>query len=286
MNSVMQAILHCTPLIDYFMGGQTEGRPPHSRLSCSKDGCMCCLLDDLIMACYSGETTPISPTALLQALWHGSAHGLIGYEQQDAHEMLIELRNLLHTHAGGSSFNCQCIVHRLFAGVLQSVVTCGHCQASTECLDPFLDLSLEVASTLTQSFFRFIQPEKLPPHSYTCPSCHRNQQDAGKQLLIRTAPPILTIHLKRFEHPANAKLDQPVSFPFSLALGPFSTEPHPSASYRLFAVVGHVGSLDSGHYTAHVKHDDQWYWVDDAQVHRVTEAHVQAANAYLLFYEK
>lgn len=38
--------------------------------------------------------------------------------------------------------NCECIVHKTFAGVLQSNVTCLRCGNVTTTFDPMLDISL------------------------------------------------------------------------------------------------------------------------------------------------
>ena len=83
---------------------------------------------------------------------------MAGYVQQDAHEFLIAILNSLHGHfkgtvklhteilnwnnyinnhclgeVNGSTIekvddNCQCIIHQIFAGNLQSDVTCQNCR--------------------------------------------------------------------------------------------------------------------------------------------------------------
>ncbi|KAJ1831753.1 hypothetical protein LPJ63_004051 [Coemansia sp. RSA 2711] len=79
-----------------------------------------------------------------------------------------------------------------------------------------------------------------------------------------------------------------------------ATHSNPACCYRLFAVIDHVGALDSGHYTAYALHRNQWYLFDDARVTRVAvrdvlafadEARVRAGrpakgSAYMAFYVK
>lgn len=108
---------------------------------------------------------------------------------------------------------------------------------------------------------------------------------AYKRYLIATAPPILIIHLKRFQqvskHPSFSsfssgfkKLDDFVSFPEYLDLGPYlaphkedfglgtdGVEQRPElplrskgrekCMYRLYAVVVHIGNMLGGHYIAY-----------------------------------
>ncbi|GAA5959948.1 hypothetical protein JCM21900_001436 [Sporobolomyces salmonicolor] len=70
------------------------------------------------------------------------------------------------------------------------------------------------------------------------------------------------------------------------------------ARYRLYAVVVHFGTIDTGHYAAYVlsnrygKGDDagkgerRWFYVSDEDVSHVTEQEVLKCNAYMLFYER
>uniref|UniRef100_T1ITV3 Ubiquitin carboxyl-terminal hydrolase n=1 Tax=Strigamia maritima TaxID=126957 RepID=T1ITV3_STRMM len=57
--------------------------------------------------------------------------------------------------------------------------------------------------------------------------------------------------------------------------------------YSLFAVVNHIGTIETGHYTAYIRqHRDQWFKCDD---HLITKASVQDvldSEGYLLFYHK
>ena len=85
------------------------------------------------------------------------------------------------------------------------------------------------------------------------------------QLLIYSAPPVLTIHLKRFEASSFElrKVNRHVQFGERLDLAPFCSsvsqdlpQMHPGqrrSLYSLFGVVEHSGRLTSGHYTAYVR---------------------------------
>eukprot|EP00826_Nyctotherus_ovalis_P008831 TRINITY_DN12295_c0_g3_i1.p3 TRINITY_DN12295_c0_g3~~TRINITY_DN12295_c0_g3_i1.p3 ORF type:complete len:169 (-),score=52.19 TRINITY_DN12295_c0_g3_i1:132-638(-) len=56
--------------------------------------------------------------------------------------------------------------------------------------------------------------------------------------------------------------------------------------YRLYAVSTHSGSIYGGHYTAHVKHGDKWYYASDSHVSLESLKSALNAEAYILFYER
>eukprot|EP00177_Eucheuma_denticulatum_P001969 GFKZ01003521.1.p1 GENE.GFKZ01003521.1~~GFKZ01003521.1.p1 ORF type:complete len:735 (-),score=68.27 GFKZ01003521.1:1591-3795(-) len=56
--------------------------------------------------------------------------------------------------------------------------------------------------------------------------------------------------------------------------------------YDLFAVVNHVGKIDSGHYTAMVRREGHWFRCDDEKVSRLKDVGkvIRSEAAYLVFY--
>ncbi|BES92394.1 ubiquitin carboxyl-terminal hydrolase [Nesidiocoris tenuis] len=124
---------------------------------------------------------------------------------------------------------------------------------------------------------------------------------ATKQLLICQAPPVLILHLKRFQVQLHSvrKLNKHVIFPLILDLAPFCSSIGDSNSkhnidqpmyYSLYGIVEHRGSLNSGHYVAYVKTCEggqtRWYCISDSHVDEVTEERVLKTPAYLLFYSR
>ncbi|KAM3874735.1 ubiquitin carboxyl-terminal hydrolase 16-like [Diretmus argenteus] len=140
--------------------------------------------------------------------------------------------------------------------------------------------------------------------------------DALKQMLISSPPPVLTLHLKRFQQTRTGicKVNRHVHFPVVLDLAPFCavecknvTEGDAQVLYGLYGIVEHSGTMRSGHYTAYVKVRPQcpasssnglpaqgdaeppkgsWFHISDTSVQPVTESKVQGSQAYLLFYER
>ncbi|XP_072471036.1 ubiquitin carboxyl-terminal hydrolase 16 isoform X2 [Notamacropus eugenii] len=115
--------------------------------------------------------------------------------------------------------------------------------------------------------------------------------NAKKQMLISLAPPILTLHLKRFQQNV--------------------AEGNTKVLYSLYGVVEHSGTMRRGHYTAYVKArtsnshlcnlvisgtspqefenestKGQWFHISDTHVQAVPATKVLNSQAYLLFYER
>jgi ubiquitin carboxyl-terminal hydrolase 22/27/51 len=106
-----------------------------------------------------------------------SKQNMAGYAQQDAHEYFISLIDEIHKNCKHqTSQDCNCIVHKVFGGFLQSEVTCSKCNNSTCTDDPFLDLSLELKkgkkkkSGVLECLEDYTLSEKLEYHCKECDS--------------------------------------------------------------------------------------------------------------------
>ncbi|XP_034403973.1 ubiquitin carboxyl-terminal hydrolase 16 [Cyclopterus lumpus] len=179
--------------------------------------------------------------------------------------------------------------------------------------------------------FYFTEVETLTQNnSLLCVTCTKRQPnkdntggaqkyvytDALKQMLISSPPPVLTLHLKRFQQNGYSicKVNRHVHFPLILDLAPFCavqcknlTEGDAQILYSLYGIVEHSGTMRSGHYTAYVKvrpecHNPSsngltaeghveptrgsWFHISDTSVQPVSQSKVQSCQAYLLFYER
>uniref|UniRef100_A0A8C6ST29 Ubiquitin carboxyl-terminal hydrolase n=1 Tax=Neogobius melanostomus TaxID=47308 RepID=A0A8C6ST29_9GOBI len=172
--------------------------------------------------------------------------------------------------------------------------------------------------------FQFTEVETLTQNnSLLCVTCTKRQRagkpgadskknvytDALKQMLISSPPPVLTLHLKRFQQTGFSicKVNRHVQFPMVLDLAPFcasdcknTVEGDSRVLYSLYGIVEHSGTMRSGHYTAYVKvrprcvrsqsnglsDQGSWFHISDTSVQPVTESKVQSCQAYLLFYER
>ncbi|XVE81347.1 hypothetical protein DITRI_Ditri15bG0056400 [Diplodiscus trichospermus] len=131
------------------------------------------------------------------------------------------------------------------------------------------------------------------------------KRNAIKRVLIKKAPPILTVHLKRFSQDARgrlSKLNGHVNFRETMDLRPYvdpRCEDRDNCIYRLVGVVEHMGTMRGGHYVAYVRGGEKrkekaetervsspWYYASDLSVRQASLEEVLRCEAYILFYEK
>jgi ubiquitin C-terminal hydrolase len=173
------------------------------------------------------------------------------------------------------------------------------------------------AITLEECLEAFAKEEQLEAY---CSKCKDVCMQTTRLTLWRL-PPVLVIHLKRFQYTTTLrrKLRDLVVFPIegldvsmiaapdgrlSTGLGNASKTATlnddatvttddtshsisgPSSLYDLYAVIHHQGALSGGHYVASIKSesDGQWRLFNDAQIYEIHARDVVDPSAYILFY--
>ncbi len=214
----------------------------------------------------------------------------------------------------------QSILVDLFQGQLRNTMTCRYrissgvdvggdrsCGHVNVKFDPFMYLSLPISErcrTLDDCLNLFCEEEFLSgDERWFCSKCQR-LVDATKKIDLFMLPPILIIHLKRFEYNSHrwTKIDQSLSYPINnWDLSDFVKRKRGNSTttnhgifpmYDLYAVLHHEGDVGYGHYTAHAKNrfDGEWYIFNDSQCHRKVMNHNQdyesSSSAYCLFYNR
>ncbi|KAM5221423.1 ubiquitin carboxyl-terminal hydrolase 51 [Ctenodactylus gundi] len=251
MNCIVQALTHIPLLKDFFLSDK------HKCIMTSPSLCLVCEMCSLFHAMYSGSRTPHIPYKLLHLTWIHAQH-LAGYRQQDAHEFLIAILDVLHRHSKDDSVEqeasdpncCNCIIDQIFTGGLQSDVTCQACHSVSTTIDPCWDISLDLPGScatfnsqipekagstvsrnnhvpgipsLTDCLQWFTRPEHLGSSAkIKCSSC-QSYQESTKQLTVKKLPIVACFHLKRFEHVGKQrqKINTFISFPLELDMTPF-----------------------------------------------------------------
>ncbi|XP_061990317.1 ubiquitin carboxyl-terminal hydrolase 23 isoform X1 [Rosa rugosa] len=292
LNSVLQCLTYTEPLAAYLQSGR-------HRNSCHiKNGfcALCAIQEHVSLALQS--TKSILPKALVFNLQRISRN-FRKSRQEDAHEYMVNLLESMHkcclpsgVPSESPSAYEKSLVHKIFGGRLRSRVKCLQCSYCSDKLDPFLDLSLEIAkaNSLNKALVNFTAEEQLDggERQYQCQRCNQKVR-AMKQMTIHKPPSVLSIHLKRFRaYDPGQKINKEVQFGPTLDLRPFVSGacPEGDLKYTLYGVLVHCGaSTYSGHYYCFVRTSTGiWHSLDDNNVRQVREMTVLQQKAYMLFY--
>ncbi|XP_062221710.1 ubiquitin carboxyl-terminal hydrolase 23-like isoform X3 [Phragmites australis] len=291
LNSVLQCLTYTEPFVAYLQSGKHKS-------SCRTAGfCALCALQNHVKCALQSTGKILTPMQFIKNL-RCISHSFHNYRQEDAHELMVNLLELMHKCCLPSGIPSESpsayeksLVHRIFGGRLRSQVRCTRCSHCSNKFDPFLDLSLEIgnAATLMKALENFTEEELLDggEKHYNCQHC-KQKVVAKKRFTIDKAPSVLTIHLKRFS-PFNPlqKIDKKVDFQTTLNLKPFvSNSEGMDLKYSLYGVLVHAGwNTQSGHYYCFVRTSSGiWHNLDDNQVRQVREGDVLRQKAYMLFY--
>ena len=171
----------------------------------------------------------------------------------------------------------------LFRGTYTSYVKCVNVDFISARDEEFYDLQMPVkgCKDLHASFDEYVKEELLDGENQY-ESEQYGKQDAKKGVHFKKLPPVLELHLRRFEYDINtdamAKVNERFEFPTALDMdreggGYFSQEADPAVrnQYRLQSVLVHSGGPNGGHYYAFIRPltSEQWYRFDDERVTKV-----------------
>jgi len=173
----------------------------------------------------------------------------------------------------------------LFRGTYTNYVKCINVSDVSLRDEVFYDLQMPVkgCKDLYASFEEYVKEETLDGDNQYH-SERFGKQDAKKGVAFKNLPPVLELHLRRFEYDFNtdamAKINERFEFPTTLDLDRydrkfFTQEADPTVvnKYRLQSVLVHSGGLNGGHYYAFIRPlaSEQWYRFDDERVTKVKE---------------
>lgn len=182
----------------------------------------------------------------------------------------------------------------LLQGQLRSSLTCSQCGFTSRRFDPFLYLSLPVAKNMrdvTDCLKKFLDVETLTgSDQWHCEKCKANV-DATKKFDIWKLPPVLVLHLKRFEFDAKKMLFEKTENCLRMKIsgldlsGYCESTQRDGAMYNVVCVANHSGKYGSGHYTAtcRVGGDAPWHRFDDSKVTPIDGRQVVTKDTYVMF---
>ncbi|KAF7712240.1 Ubiquitin carboxyl-terminal hydrolase [Penicillium ucsense] len=209
------------------------------------------------------------------------------FEQQDVQELSRKLMERLEEKMKGTV--AEKALPELFVGKTKTYISCINVDYESSRIEDFWDIQLNVRGnkTLEDSFRDYIQVEILEGENKYDAGPPYGLQDAKKGVIFESFPPVLHLHLKRFEYDLNAltmmKVNDRHVFPMEFDAAPYLSSNADMSEpwiYELHGVLVHSGSLDAGHYYAFLKptRDGHWYRFDDDRVNRATEKEVLEEN--------
>lgn len=175
-------------------------------------------------------------------------------------------------------------ITKIFGGSLRSELRVPGLKNSVT-MEPYQPLQLDIGSPMVNNI---IDALKGLTRSETLHGDFKSPRGpnvtATKQVLIETLPPVLILHLKRFQYDntgGTQKIWKKIGYPLELEIPKevFSRQKHASIlnhgglpRYHLMAVVYHHGkNASGGHYTVDVRRQDgrEWIRLDDTIIRRV-----------------
>ena len=205
------------------------------------------------------------------------------FMQHDVQELNRVLVDKLEEKMKGTSV--EGTMAHLFRGKFTNYVDCIGCDDKSLRDEEFYDLQLVVkgCKDIYASFDDYVSEETLDGDNQYF-SERFGKVDAKKGVKFKELPPVLELHLRRFEYDfttdAMAKINERFEFPTVLDMDRegakyFTDEADKSVRnlYRLHSVLVHSGGPNGGHYYAFIRPlgMDQWFRFDDERVTKVKE---------------
>lgn len=199
------------------------------------------------------------------------------FMQQDVQEMMRVLLDKLEEKMKGTVVD-GCI-RNLFSGTVRSFIRCVHVNYESKREEDFYDIQLDVkgCKNIIESFKKYTESELLEGENQYDAGAEHGKQDANKGVVFTKFPPVLTIHLKRFEFDMQTfgftKIHDNFEFPRCMQLDEFlAPECRPTdgnvdhdhdesamerrvvpSTYHLHSVLVHSGDVGGGHYYAYIR---------------------------------
>jgi ubiquitin C-terminal hydrolase len=228
-------------------------------------------------------------------------------EQQDAHEAIVKILDIIHMSSVYKESNFSdygkidneikrksfdawkqngetlgfSFVTRFFGGQFKTLIGCTNCDYKSISFDNFNNINLPIAGEdIIDCLAEFIKPEIM--YDASCEKC-------SKKTLIKTTtlwkfPLTLILNIKRFTYDRGGitrkinrllKMDKHLKICSSKRI----------YNYTLASVVYHHGSHpNAGHYNADLYKNGSWYKLDDDTIYKLGDLPETSSNCYILVY--
>lgn len=301
LNSSLQCLLSVPEFNEYILKQEIVQQSP-----------IYSLIYDLCKK-YKDPKIPISNPSLLKEMLGSQNNFFKGFNQQDCHECLVNLLDILHNHGkrlsrDGRSLGPNCgtevgkiakkswdsyietfgntYITQLFTGQIRILLECNVCGFSRNMFDIVNNISLSLpigphSIDIVDCFRDFFGKEILSEgDSVICEKCKKKTPTTKSNYFWRY-PKILVLHLKRYIVTNNGYLRNNCVVDFTTEIS-FAA---PKMNYTLLCVVNHLGNTpNGGHYTSMIKHKEGWIHVDDSSIYKCEEKNICSSSSYILIY--
>jgi len=200
-----------------------------------------------------------------------------GFQQQDAHELLVYLVNDFCDDKKSKKISQ--LIKKLCFGKYKQYVYCKSCRNTSITYTEFFDINLQIPNksniTLKDCFEEeFLKIDRLDDdNKYFCNTC-QTKTVANKKIEIESVPDVLFISLKRFTN--NNKISTPVKICHNINLE--------NKKLELVSTINHYGGCGGGHYTANVKKNGSWYNANDSSINNINFS-LEDPSIYVMVYQ-
>lgn len=150
-------------------------------------------------------------------------------------------------------------IQQLFQGKLLNYIECVDVDFKSTREETFYDLSLNVKGcrNIIESFEKYTEVEMMDGDNKYRADGFDDLQAAKKGVKFLKLPPVLQLHLKRFEYDfardAMVKINDRYEFDTEIDLSPYVDKSDGSDKYLLHSVLVHIGDVNGGHYHAFIR---------------------------------
>ncbi len=268
MNSLLQTLFHIRQLRKAVYSMPTEDEHPVTGVSLALQRTFFRL---------ESSTEAVSTKDLTKSFGWDAYDSFLQQDVQELNRVLCDRieEKMKDTPVAGT-------IKRLFAGKTLSFVNCVDVDYSSSREEEFYDLQLDVkgCKDIMESFDKYTEEEVLDGEDKYDAGPELGKQKARKGTKFLLFPPVLTIHLKRFEYNAKThamvKVNDRFEFPFKLNISKYLAEQGPKmdaqdSEYILHSVLVHSGDVHGGHYYAYIRpsdsvQNDNWVKFNDEHV--------------------
>lgn len=277
MNSALQLIVNCTVLTKFILNNNFKSK----KINCYKKF----LVDYL-------SNNVITPNTIKQ-MASSENNIFAGYQQQDAHEFLITLIDIIYDELKkefkDKDDNILGIKNSKLVDVIldtnvSSIIYCEEIseKSKTKIGEKILSLSIprkKKKITLEDCIEKFTEIEKLSGDCQWFNDKDNKYYDAYKRLYIKSYPKYLIIHLKRFDYTYGAsKINSHVKMDLNINLK--------NESFSLRSIVVHMGNVGGGHYINILNKNGEWYVCNDSNISKVKNINNFLNEGYIYLYVK